>query len=224
MCQITNTYSLYLYNSHGHHGMLSDSSFGYLASTSVLRDFVELPCQLMEHWLSEPEVLKQHAKHYQTGEVVPDELLERLKAASLFNEGFATVEYTICAMLDMAIHSLEEYPDDFSVAEFEKKYLEEQGMPQGVVMRHRPAHFAHLFASSGYAAGYYVYQWAQVLDNDVFAAFEETGDIFDKDTAEKCRKYIYAAGNTIAPQDLFKSFRGREKPDISFFLKNRGLV
>jgi len=124
--------------------MLSDSSFGYLASTSVLRDFVELPSQLMEHWLSEPEVLKQHAKHYQTGEVVPDELLERLKAASLFNEGFATVEYTICAMLDMAIHSLEEYPDDFSIAEFEKKYLEEQDMPQGVVMRHRPAHFVFL--------------------------------------------------------------------------------
>ena len=161
MCQITNTYVLYLYISHGHHGMLSDSTFGYLASTSVLRDFVELPSQLMEHWLSEPEVLKQHARHYETGEVVPDELLERLKAASLFNEGFATVEYTICAMLDMAIHSLEEYPDDFSIAEFEKKYLEEVGMPQGVVMRHRPAHFAHLFASSGYAAGYYVYQWAQ---------------------------------------------------------------
>ena len=91
-------------------------------------------------------------------------------------------------------------------------------------MRHRPAHFAHLFASSGYAAGYYVYQWAQVLDNDVFAAFEETGDVFDPETAEKCRKYIYSAGNTAPPQELFKNFRGREDPDISFFLKNRGLV
>lgn len=155
---------------------------------------------------SEPVVLKEHAKHFETGEPVPDELLERLKAAQLFNEGFATVEYTACALLDMAVHSLSEYDDDFDLAKFEKEYLEEQGMPQGIVMRHRPAHFAHLFASSGYAAGYYVYQWyvtaswrlpdfrplsprssipsfsfirAQVLDNDVFAAFEETGDVFD---------------------------------------------
>lgn len=208
---------------HGHHGMLSDATYRSLASTSVLRDFVELPSQLMEHWLSEPAVLKEHARHHETGEPVPDELLERLKAASLFNEGFATVEYTACALLDMAVHSLSEYDDDFDLAKFEKEYLEEQGMPQGIVMRHRPAHFAHLFASSAYAAGYYVYQWAQVLDNDVFAAFEETGDVFDPETAEKCRKYIYSSGNTVAPQELFKSFRGRE-PDISFFLKHKGLV
>jgi len=208
---------------HGHHGMLSDATFGTLASTSVLRDFVELPSQLMEHWLSEPAVLKEHAKHYETGESVPDDLLQRLKAAQLFNEGFAVVEYTACALFDMAVHSLAEYGDDFDLAEFEKSYLAEQGMPQGIVMRHRPAHFAHLFASSGYAAGYYVYQWAQVLDNDVFAAFEETGNVFDSETAEKCRKYIYSSGNTVAPQELFKSFRGRD-PDISFFLKNRGLV
>ena len=204
--------------------MLSDAKYGYLASTSVLKDFVELPSQLMEHWLSEPAVLKEHAKHYETGEVVPDELLKRLKAASLFNEGFATVEYTACAMLDMAIHSLTEYGDDFDVAQFEKDYLKEIGMPQGIVMRHRPAHFAHLFASSSYASGYYVYQWAQVLDNDVFAAFSETGDVFDAETAEKCRKFIYGAGNTQPPQDLFKAFRGREEPEIKYFLKNRGLV
>ena len=168
-------------------------------------------------------MLKQHAKHYQTGETVPDDLLERLKAAKLFNEGFATVEYTACALFDMAVHSLSSYDDDFDLAKFEKEYLMEQGMPQGIVMRHRPAHFAHLFASSGYAAGYYVYMWAQVLDNDVFAAFEETGDVFDAETAERCRKYIYSAGNTVAPQELFRLFRGRD-PDISFMLKNRGLV
>ncbi|KAL7543784.1 hypothetical protein ACHAXR_013091 [Thalassiosira sp. AJA248-18] len=208
---------------HGHHGMLSDATFRTLASTSVLRDFVELPSQLMEHWLSEPVVLKEHAKHYQTGEPVPDDLLQRLKAAQLFNEGFATVEYTACALFDMAVHSLSEYDDDFDISKFEKEYLEEQGMPQGIVMRHRPAHFAHLFASSGYAAGYYVYQWAQVLDNDVYAAFEETGDVFDPETAERCRRLIYASGNTAPPQELFKSFRGRD-PDISFLLKNRGLV
>ena len=208
---------------HGHHGMLSDATYEYLASTSVLKDFVELPSQLMEHWLEEPAVLKEHAKHYETGETVPDDLLARLKAASLFNEGFATVEYTACALLDMAVHSLSEYDDDFDLSEFEKKYLAEIGMPQGIVMRHRPAHFAHLFASSSYAAGYYVYQWAQVLDNDVFEAFKETGDVFDKETAERCRKFIYSAGNTVAPQDLFKAFRGRE-PDTSFFLKNKGMA
>jgi len=123
----------------------------------------------------------------------------------------------------MAVHSLSSYPDDFDLAQFEKQYLAERGMPQGIVMRHRPAHFAHLFASSSYASGYYVYQWAQVLDNDVFAAFQESGDIFDKETAERCRKYIYSAGNTVAPDELFRSFRGRE-PDISFFLKSRGLA
>ncbi|EJK67897.1 hypothetical protein THAOC_11003 [Thalassiosira oceanica] len=184
-------------------------------------DFVELPSQLMEHWFEEPRVLKEHARHHETGEPVPDELIERLKAASVFNEGFATVEYTACALYDMAVHSLSDY-DNFDLAEFEKEYLQEIGMVQGIVMRHRPAHFAHLFASSSYAAGYYVYQWAQVLDNDVYAAFEETGDVFDTHTAEKCRQLIYSAGNTEAPEELFRQFRGRD-PDISFFLKNRGL-
>ena len=116
---------------------------------------MELPSQLMEHWLEEPQVLKEHAKHHETGQPVPDDLIQRLKAASVFNEGFATVEYTACALYDMAVHSLSNY-DDFDLAEFEKKYLAEIGMVQGIVMRHRPAHFAHLFASSSYAAGYYV--------------------------------------------------------------------
>jgi len=208
---------------HGHHGMLSDCHYEYLASTNVLKDFVELPSQLMEHWLSEPIVLKEHAKHYETGEPIPDELLQRFKSAELFNEGFATIEYTACAMLDIALHSLLEYGDDFDLAKFEQDYLEEQGMPQGIIMRHRPAHFLHLFASSSYASGYYVYMWAQVLDNDVFAAFEESGDIFDAETAERCRRCIYSKGNTVAPQDLFRKFRGRN-PDATFMLKNRGLI
>eukprot|EP00804_Cyclotella_cryptica_P031396 CCRYP_012206-RA/>CCRYP_012206-RA protein AED:0.07 eAED:0.07 QI:0/0/0/1/1/1/2/0/712 len=208
---------------HGHHGMLSDCTYEYLASTSVLKDFVELPSQLMEHWLSEPEVLKKHAKHYQTGQVLPDELIKRFKAAQLFNEGFATIEYTSCALLDIAIHSLTEYSEDFDLAQFEKEYLEKMGMPQGIIMRHRPPHFLHLFASSSYAAGYYVYMWAQVLDNDVFAAFKETGNVFDAATAERCRKFIYSSGNTIPPQDLFRMFRGRD-PEVKFMLENRGLV
>jgi len=208
---------------HGHHGMLSDCTYEYLASTNVLKDFVELPSQLMEHWLGEPQVLKKHARHYKSGDVIPDEMVSRFKAAELFNEGFATIEYTCCAMLDIALHSLTEYGDDFDLADFEQKYLQEIGMPKGIIMRHRPPHFLHLFASSSYASGYYVYMWAQVLDNDVFAAFEETGDVFDPNTAEKCRKCIYSAGNTEPPQDLFRRFRGRE-PDVSFMLKNRGLI
>ncbi|KAL7508667.1 hypothetical protein ACHAXN_005743 [Cyclotella atomus] len=208
---------------HGHHGMLSDCTYEYLASTSVLKDFVELPSQLMEHWLSEPEVLKKHAKHHKTGEILPDELIKKFKAAELFNEGFATIEYTSCALFDIAIHSITEYSDDFDMAKFEEDYLKEMGMPQGIIMRHRPSHFLHLFASSSYAAGYYVYMWAQVLDNDVFAAFKETGDVFDKDTAERCRKLIYSAGNTVAPQDLFRQFRGRD-PEVKFMLENRGLI
>eukprot|EP00584_Thalassiosira_punctigera_P005545 CAMPEP_0172528740 /NCGR_PEP_ID=MMETSP1067-20121228/3022_1 /TAXON_ID=265564 ORGANISM="Thalassiosira punctigera, Strain Tpunct2005C2" /NCGR_SAMPLE_ID=MMETSP1067 /ASSEMBLY_ACC=CAM_ASM_000444 /LENGTH=672 /DNA_ID=CAMNT_0013312701 /DNA_START=216 /DNA_END=2234 /DNA_ORIENTATION=+ len=208
---------------HGHHGMLSDATYCTLASTNVLKDFVELPSQLMEHWLSEPVVLQKHAKHYQTGETVPDDLIKRFKAAELFNEAFGTCEYNACAMLDIALHSLSGYGEDFDLAEFEKSYLEEQGMPQGIIMRHRPAHFLHLFASSSYAAGYYVYQWAQVLDNDVFAAFEETGDVFDAETAERCRACIYSTGNTIAPQELFRMFRGRD-PDATFMLKNLGLI
>lgn len=207
---------------HGHHGMLSDCHYENLSSTNVLKDFVELPSQLMEHWLSEPVVLKKHAKHYQTGGVVPDDLIKRFKAAELFNEGFATIEYVSCALLDIALHSLSNY-DSFDLAQFEKDYLEEIGMPQGIIMRHRPAHFLHLFASSSYASGYYVYLWAQVLDNDIFAAFEETGDVFDPKTAQRCKECIYSRGNTVAPQELFRMFRGRD-PDATFMLKNRGLI
>jgi len=207
---------------HAHHGMLSDANYERLASTNVLMDFVELPSQLMENWLGETEVLKEYARHFETNESLPDELLEKLMAAESFNEGFATIEYTVCALLDMAMHQLDNY-DDFDMAEFEKKELERLGMPQGIVMRHRPAHFCHLFASNGYAARYYVYQWAEVLDKDVFAAFKESGDVFDKETAAKARKLIYSAGNTHPPEELFRQFRGRD-PDIKFLLKKKGLL
>lgn len=207
---------------HGHHGMLSDATYSRLATTNVMTDFVELPSQLMEHWLEQPEVLKEYARHYETGEPVPDELLKKLQAAKSFNQGFATIEYTACALLDMALHQIEDY-EDFDIAEFERKELERLGMPQGIVMRHRPAHFQHLFASSHYAAGYYVYLWAEVLDADAFAAFEESGDIFDPETAKKARMYIYSSGNTVAPDELFRLFRGRD-PDIDFMLKKKGLL
>lgn len=207
---------------HGHHGMMSDATYARLAGTNVLTDFVELPSQLMEHWLEQPEVLKEYARHYETNEPVPDDMLEKFKAAKSFNQGFETIEYTSCALLDMAFHQIEDY-DDFDIAKFEKEELERLGMPKGIIMRHRPAHFQHLFASSHYAAGYYVYLWAEVLDADVFAAFKETGDIFDKETAERCKKYIYSSGNTVAPDELFRLFRGRD-PKIEFMLEKKGLI
>lgn len=207
---------------HGHHGMLSDATYSRLASTSVLTDFVELPSQLMEWWFEEPEVLKTYARHYESGDEVPQELLDKLKAAKSFNLGFETIEYTACALLDMAMHSLDNY-DDFDMAKFEEKELERLGMPQGIVMRHRPAHFQHLFSTSSYAAGYYVYLWAEVLDADAFAAFRESGDVFSPEIAEKARKYIYSAGNTVAPDELFRKFRGRD-PEIQFMLEKKGLA
>ena len=207
---------------HAHHGILSDATYSRLASTNVVSDFVELPSQLMEHWFNQRQVLNEYARHHETGEPIPAELLDKLEAAKTFNQGFDTIEYTICALLDMALHRLENY-DDFDLVEFEKKELERLGMPQGIVMRHRPAHFAHLFATSMYAAGYYVYLWAETLDADAFAAFTEKGDIFDPETAQKARKYIYSAGNTDAPEKLFRNFRGRD-PDITFMLKKKGLM
>jgi peptidyl-dipeptidase Dcp len=208
---------------HGHHAMLSDATYARLASTNVLTDFVELPSQLMEHWLDQRQVLKEFARHYQTGESIPDQLLDKLEAAKAFQQGFQTVEYTACALMDMALHQMEDYPDDFDLEEFEKQELERLGMPQGVVMRHRPAHFQHLFSTNSYAAGYYVYLWADVLVADAFAAFEETGDCFDTTTAQRARKFIYSAGNTQSPDELFRLFRGRD-PDISFLLKERHLT
>jgi peptidyl-dipeptidase Dcp len=207
---------------HGHHGMLSDATYARLAGTNVLTDFVELPSQLMEHWLEQPEVLKEYARHYETNEPVPDEMLAKLKAAKSFNQGFETIEYTSCALLDMALHQVENY-DDFDISKFEKEELARLGMPKGIIMRHRPAHFQHLFASSHYAAGYYVYLWAEVLDADVFAAFKETGNVFDEATAKKARKYIYSSGNTVAPDELFRLFRGRD-PEIKYMLEKKGLT
>lgn len=207
---------------HAHHGMLSDSTYGRLASTNVLTDFVELPSQLMEHWISQPAVLKKYARHYETDEPVPDALLEKLVAARSFQQGFQTIEYTICALLDMGMHQIEDY-SNFDLAEFERTELQRLGMPQGIVMRHRPAHFQHLFSGNWYAAGYYVYLWAEVLDADAFASFEEAGDIFDTETASKARKFIYGAGNTVAPDELFRQFRGRD-PDMNYMLKKKGLL
>lgn len=209
---------------HGCHGMLSATNFLRLAGTNVLRDFVELPSQLMEHWLAQPEVLKKHARHYKTQEAVPDELLARLKAAENFNQGFGTVEYTISALLDQSLHTVPgERAAELDIGAFEEAELARLGMPQGMAMRHRPAHFQHLFSTSAYAAAYYVYQWAEVLDADGFEAFLEAGSCFDGDTAHRARKYIYSSGNSLEPGEAYRLFRGRD-PTVEPMLKKKGLL
>ena len=185
-------------------------------------DFVELPSQLYEHWLEQPEVLRRFAMHYETGEPMPDDLLQRLVAARNFNQGFATVEYLASAIVDLDFHSLAT-ADNIDAKAFETAALARIGMPDEIVMRHRPPHFAHVFSGGGYAAAYYSYMWSEVLDADAFAAFEETGDIFDPATAKRLRDTIYAAGGLRDPAEAYKAFRGR-LPTADALLRKRGFV
>jgi peptidyl-dipeptidase Dcp len=197
-------------------------TYPLLAGTSVPSDFVELPSQLYEHWLEVPEILQQYARHCRTDEPMPKTLLDRLLATRTFNQGFATVEYTACAIVDLDLHSL---PDasGLDISEFERKDLDRIAMPTEIVMRHRLPHFQHLFSGGGYAAGYYSYMWSEVLDADAFAAFEETGNAFDPATAQRLRDYVYGAGNLRDPAEAYKSFRGR-LPTVDALLKKRGLA
>ena len=205
---------------HGLHGLLSDVTYPSISGTSVSRDFVELPSQLFEHWLTTPEILERFARHYETGTPMPPELVAKLKTARNFNQGFATVEYTACALLDIELHSLTE-PQGLDVSRFEADTLAAIGMPREIVMRHRLPHFMHIMG--GYAAGYYSYLWSEVMDADAFAAFEEAGDVFDKATARKLARHIYAAGNRRDPLKAYIAFRGRP-PEIGPLLRKRGLV
>ncbi len=207
---------------HGLHGMLSDTRYERLSGTQVLRDFVELPSQLMEHWIADPAVMQQHARHWQTGEPIPAELVQRIKAAELFNQGYETVRYTASALVDSAIHALEddEAPD---ITVFERDTLARLGAPADCGMNHRLAHFQHLFVGDGYASGYYVYLWAEVLDCDAFEAFKEAGDLFDAATAQRLRQHILASGNSVEPGAAFRAFRGRD-PQIEPMLRGRGLI
>jgi peptidyl-dipeptidase Dcp len=206
---------------HGLHGLLSRVRYRSQSGTAVRQDFVEFPSQIFEHWMSAPETLRRYARHYQIGEPIPEELLRRLLAARNFNQGFATVEYTGSALLDLELHR-DPMPEALDVARFEREFLERIGMPQEIGLRHRPAHFQHLFAGGGYAAGYYAYLWAEVLDADGFAAFTEAGDVFDPALAERL-KDIYSAGDTRDPIELYRAFRGRE-PTIEALLEQRGLT
>jgi len=193
-----------------------------VSGTAVLRDFVELPSQLFEHWLSEPEVLKRHARHFQTGEAIPDALIEKLHRARLFNQGYETVRYTASALVDMAAHALTtpEVPD---IVEFERSVLERLGAPTVAGLNHRLTHFQHLFSGASYAAGYYVYLWAEVLDADGFDAFVEAGDPFDLAVAARLRRFVYAAGDSLEPGAAYRAFRGRAAA-VTPMLRQRGLV
>ncbi len=206
---------------HGLHGLLSNVTYPLLAGTAVPSDFVELPSQLYEHWLEVPEILQKYARHARTGEPMPKALLDRLLATRTYGQGFATVEYTACALVDLDLHGLKE-PAGLDVTAFERDDLARLDMPAEIVMRHRLPHFQHLFSGGGYAAGYYSYMWSEVLDADAFEAFEETGNAFDPATAQRLRDFIYGAGNLRDPAEAYKAFRGR-LPAVDALLKKRGL-
>jgi peptidyl-dipeptidase Dcp len=187
---------------------------------SLPRDFVELPSQIMEHWVLEPEVLKIYAKHYQTGEIIPAEMVEKLEKSSKFNMGFMTVEYLAAALLDMEYHTIKE-PIDLDIRDFEKKAMDKYGLIPEIKPRYRSTYFNHIWAG-GYSAGYYGYIWCEILDADAFQAFKETGNIFNKEIAAKFEKEILSRGGTRDPLEMYIAFRGKE-PGIDALLKNRGL-
>lgn len=206
---------------HGLHGILSNTEYPSLAGTSVDRDFVEFPAQILEHWLAQPEILERFALHHETGEPMPVELLERMLAAATFNAGFENVEFLNSGFVDMAFH-LEQNPAELDVEAFEAEVLASRQSPRQIPMRHRSTHFLHSFSGEGYAAGYYSYLWAGVLDNDGFAAFEEAGDIFDPETAQRLYD-VLSGGNTRPAMEMYTGFRGRE-PSVEPLLRNRGLL
>ena len=212
-----------LFHEFGHalHGLLSKVRYPAQSGTSVRRDFVELPSQIYEHWIELPETLRRYALHHETGAPIPDALIDRLLAAQRFNQGFGTVEYTSSALLDMALHG-HPAPDTLDIDRFEAETLARIGMPAEIGPRHRPAHFQHLFAGGGYAAGYYSYLWAEVLDADGFDAFTEAGSPFDPATAARLRGLL-SAGDTRDPMQLYAAFRGRP-PSTTALLRSRDLV
>lgn len=204
---------------HGLHGLLSDVTYPRLSGTSVVRDFVELPSQLFEHWLEEPLVLARFT-HVESGEPIPAALLDRMRAARTANSGFETVEFVSSAILDMDYHS---QPMAGSVADFEKDVLSSIGMPREIALRHASTHFLHLFSGDGYAAGYYSYLWSEVLDADGFGAFKEAGDPFDLEVARRLHDYVYSAGGKRDFAEAYRLFRGRD-PEVTALLEGRGLI
>ncbi len=211
-----------LFHEFGHalHQMLSNVTHGFISGTSVARDFVELPSQLYEHWLEVPEVLAKHARHWKTGAPMPQDMLERLLAAGTYDQGFATVEFVASALVDLAFH--EGAPPQDPMAR-QAEILAEIGMPRPIRMRHATPHFAHVFSGDGYSSGYYSYMWSEVMDADAFAAFEETGDVFDPATAARLETFILSAGGSQDAEALYTAFRGK-MPGVEPLLKGRGLL
>lgn len=217
---------------HGLHGLLSKCTYNGLSGTSVYRDFVELPSQVMEHWAFEPEVLKMYAKHYETGKVIPDELIQKIQNAGYFNQGFRTTELVAAAILDMKWYTITATPnfnpkqtegvEKLDVDKFEADAMAEIGLIPEIIPRYRSTYFQHVF-SGGYSAGYYSYLWSEVLDSDAFQAFVEKGNIFDQATAKSFRENVLSKGGTDEPMTLYKNFRGAE-PNPIYLLKNRGFV
>ncbi|MEM9470405.1 MAG: M3 family metallopeptidase [Pseudomonadota bacterium] len=215
-----------LFHEFGHalHGMLSDVTYPSISGTSVARDFVELPSQLYEHWLTVPEILHTHALHMETGEAMPQALLDKVLAARTFNAGFDAIEYTSSAIVDMRFHQGSNA--DHASADpigFEADVLAELGMPDAIVMRHRTPHFLHVFYGDGYAAGYYSYMWSEVLDADAFNAFEEASDPFDPELAKRLHQHIYSSGDSVDPEVAYTAFRG-QMPTADAMLRKRGLA
>src|SRR5690606_14861533 len=210
-----------LFHEFGHalHGLLSNVTYESLSGTSVSRDFVELPSQIMVNWAADPQVPKLYAKHYQTGEAIPDELIAKLERAGTFDQGFATVEYFAASLLDMDYHT-QTAPITTDATAFEPASMAKYGLIDEIIPRYRSTYFQHIF-SGGYSAGYYSYIWAEVLDSDAFAAFKEKG-LFDKATAASFRSNILERGGTEKPAVLYRTFRGAD-PDPVHLMKKRGL-
>jgi peptidyl-dipeptidase Dcp len=211
-----------LFHEFGHalHGLLSKAHYKSLSGTNTPRDFVELPSQFMENYAYEPEVLKTYAFHYQTGEVIPDELIQKINAAGKFNQGFVTTELLSASILDMDFHELTT-AEGLDVNAFEKASLDKMGMIPEIIVRYRPTFYNHIF-TTGYEAGYYSYTWAAVLDADAFAAFKETGNLFDEATAARWR-HLLEQGGTRDAQELYVEFRGKEA-DPKNLLRRKGFV
>jgi peptidyl-dipeptidase Dcp len=204
---------------HGLHGLSSNVSYPSLSGTSVARDFVELPSQILEHWLPTPEVLTRFAVHRQTGQPVPPEIVAKIKRSETFNQGFDTVEFVASALVDMKLHLAGATPIEPDA--FERDTLKAIGMPDEIVMRHRTPQFSHVFGSDGYSAGYYSYLWADTLTADAWEAFTEAGGPYDPVMAKRLREHVFSVGNTVDPADAYRAFRGRDA-GIDALMRKRG--
>ena len=213
-----------LFHEFGHalHGLMSDVTYPFISGSAVARDFVELPSQLYEHWLSVPEILTKHARHVRTGAAMPEDMVRRIIAAENFGQGFKTVEFTAAALVDLEMHTMDN-AGDVDPKAFEAEVLSKIGMPGPIAMRHHTPHFQHVFSGDSYAAGYYSYMWSEVMDADAFKAFREAGDPFDASTAKRLADTIYSVGGSVTPEAAYTAFRGR-LPATEALLEGRGLL